>query len=98
MLDIIKDKEQLTGVEKVFYRDQNNARKCSLSEEIDEEWVNEQLAIIQQREEEHDCAGGESSEEEQDVVNADDVNQELDISITRSGLIRIATEDKGTQT
>ena len=46
LLDIIKDKEQLTGVEKVFYHDQNNDRKCSLSEEIDEEWVNEQLAIL----------------------------------------------------
>ena len=96
LFDIIKDKEQLTGAEKVFYHDQNNARVCSLSEEIDEEWVAEQLAILERENQEH--------EYEYESVNMDvdhDVDQnpdDLETSVTRSTLKRIITEDTGTQT
>ena len=38
----------------MFYHDQNNARVCSLSEEIDEEWVAEQLAILERENQEHE--------------------------------------------
>ena len=49
LFDIIKDKEKLTGAEKVFYHDQDTARKCTLSEEIDNEWLQEQVAIIEEQ-------------------------------------------------
>lgn len=49
MLDIIVDKTTLTGVEKVFFHGQYTiVRKWGVSEEIDDEWVTTQLAIIEQ--------------------------------------------------
>ena len=49
LLDIIVDKDSLQGAKKVFYRDQKTTRLCRLSQEVDEEWVNEQLALYEQK-------------------------------------------------
>ena len=95
LFDIIKDKEQLIGAEKVFYYDQNNARVCSLSEEIDEEWVAEQLAILERENQEHEYEYGSV---DMDVEDVDQNPDDLETSVTRSGLRRIITEDTGTQT
>ena len=99
LMDIIKDKEDLKGVEKVFYHDQKNARICRLSEEIDQKWVEEQLVIIQrnsdiqQQDAENISEGEESATEDMDT---DDT--ELNRSCTRSGRVLIAKFDIGTQT
>ena len=47
LFDIVVDEKSLQGVEKVFYHNQKTARICRLSEEIDEEWVKEQLAMLE---------------------------------------------------
>ena len=38
------------GAEKVFYHDQKTTRLCRLSEEVDEKWAEEQLAMLEERE------------------------------------------------
>ena len=82
LFDIIKDKDQLTGAEKVFYHDQLNERKCRLSEEIDNEWLIEHLAILEQQE---SSLSDEQSVEEETDDDIEDTGQELNISTTRSG-------------
>ena len=52
LLDILRNDEQLTGNEKVFYEDQKGARLCHLSEEVDTEYEVERLKSIQQIESE----------------------------------------------
>ena len=47
LFDIMRYKTLLEGAKKVFYNDQKHARVCQLSEEIQEAWVAEQLAILE---------------------------------------------------
>lgn len=77
-----------------------NARKCRLSEEIDNEWLVEQLAILEQQEEYEHVDVDEDSVEDDDIeAEFDDTAVEgLDTSTTRSGLRRIPTEEKEVQT
>ena len=49
LFDVVVDEKSLEGAEKVFYQDQRTARICRVSEEIDEDWVKEQLAILEQK-------------------------------------------------
>ena len=49
LFDIVMNEKLLQGAEKVFYHDQKTTRICRLSEEIDEEWVKEQLAMLEQQ-------------------------------------------------
>ena len=98
LMDIIKDKEDLKGVEKVFYHDQNNARICRLSEEIDLKWVEEQLVIIQRNEIQQQDEANISDGEESATEDMDTDNTELNTSRTRSGRVLVAKFDAGTQT
>ena len=96
LFDIIKDKELLTGREKCFYFDQKNERKWGLSEEIDEEWVDEQLILQAEAENEH----LEIGEEDENDIHSDEEDSQLNLdrSVNRSGLRRVLTEDASTQT
>ena len=60
LFDIVVDEKSLERAEKVFYQDQRTARICRVSEEIDEDWVKEQLAILEQKQQQRQI-------EEQDV-------------------------------
>ena len=54
---------------------QLNARKCTLSEEIDTEWLVEQRAILEQQQQEYDLVEEEHVEEHNDTdAYADDVS------------------------
>ena len=48
LFNIVLDEKLLQGADKVFYHDQKTTRICRLSEEIDGEWVKEQLAVLKQ--------------------------------------------------
>ena len=83
----------------MLYHDQKNARKCSLSEEIDEKWSAEQLAILEKENDEREY----EYERIQEDIDVEDEEQDpddtdMDASVTRSGLTRMITEDAGTQT
>ena len=49
LFNLIKDEEQLKGEAKVFYNDQLNERKYSLSEGVDTDGMSEQLSTIEQQ-------------------------------------------------
>lgn len=48
LFDIDINTEFLAGADKIFYNDQKTARICRLSEEIDQQWVQEQLVLLQE--------------------------------------------------
>ena len=91
LLDIGRETENLTWREKVFYHDQKGARVCRLSHEIDGEWVQEQLKIIEQQKEdslllEHQ-EHIESNDEGSDNEVADGLLNISSVSSNRSGLV-----------
>ena len=96
LFDIVKDETLLEGAKKVFFNDQKHAHVCRLSKEIDEVWVAEQLVILEhQSQEQHITDHVFPPEEKIDI--ADNTNDTLDTSVTRSGLRRIPTMNMGTQ-
>ena len=93
------DEKSLQGAEKVFYHDQKTAKICWLSEEIDEEWVNEQLAMLEQRQ--YQIQHQLQQQYEHEEMDSEDQNVEssmMDTSVNHSGLIRIMKEDAASQT
>ena len=93
------DEKSLQGAEKVFYHDQKTAKICRLSEEIDEEWVNEQLAMLEQRQ--YQIQHQLQQQYEHEEMDSEDQNVEssmMDTSVNHSGLIRIMKEDAASQT
>ena len=100
LFDIVKDESELTGAEKVFYNDQKNARTCRLSVEIDEDWVTEQLAILEQKSREQHVSDNIPQSDDELDMEYDTVSDyhDMDTSLTRSGARRIPTEDRMTQT
>ena len=93
------DEKSLQGAEKVLCHDRKTARICSLSEEIDEEWVNEQLAMLEQRQ--YQIQHQLQQQYEHEEMDSEDQNVEssmMDTSVNHSGLIRIMKEDAASQT
>ena len=103
LMDLGVEMDSLEGKEKVFYHDQKNTRICRLSVEIDDEWVEEQLVLIEnerkikEQEEEENCVDDEDELEDVEVTDPSLLDSSL-MSVNRSGLVRIPTEDITTQT
>lgn len=99
LFDLIKESDKLTGAERVFYHDQCKERLCRLSEEIDEEWVEQQLAMFElEKKNADDNDDHQSVNSNEETDNSDAECQDLDSSINRSGLQRVFKEDKLVQT
>ena len=93
------DEKSLQGAEKVLCHDRKTARICSLSEEIDEEWVNEQLAMLEQQQ--YQIQHQLQQQYEHEEMDSEDQNVEssmMDTSVNHSGLIRIMKEDAASRT
>ena len=95
LFNVIKDEEHLEGEARLFYNDQLSERKYSLSEGVNAEWMSEQVAIIAQSKEYYSCKDDEYDDTD---AETEDESQELDASMTRSGLRRTVTQEKETQT
>ena len=104
LFDIGIEMEKVTGNEKVFYEDQKGNQIYRLSEEIDTQYV------IEQQQEEEERQGLLRREEAEvrfsEMTDAPDdgtelletsVNSELNTSVNRSGIKRVATEDIAVQ-
>ena len=78
--------KELTGHEKVFYVDQQTTRECCISEEIDEDYENEQLTlyqeISQQKQQEH--VQYDFVMEDDEELPSSNANLNLDSSIDTS--------------
>ena len=97
LLDIVVNEKSLQGAEKVFCHDQKTRRICRLSEE---EWVKEQLAMLEQRQYQiqHQLQQQQYEHEEMDSEDQNVKSSMMDTSVNRSGLIRIMKEDAASQT
>ena len=99
LVDIVVDEKSLQGAEKVFYHDQKTKRICRLREEIDEEWVKEQVAMLEQQQ--YQIQHQLQQQYEHEEMDSEDQNVEssmMDKSVNRSGLIWIMKEDAASQT
>ena len=102
LLDIGRNTDKLTNAELWFYEDQKNLYRIHrLSEEIDVEWVEEQIRLREQQEADVERLQ-QQAEAERMIEQCDETVEEtcddLNASRTRSGKCRIPTEDQGTQT
>ena len=97
LLDIGRNMDTLEGNELIFYNDQKEKRDCRLSEEIDEEWVQQQTIEKEQQEQEVEAQLEHENEQQMDESDEDDMINP-DLSLNRSGLTRILTYDSSTQT
>ena len=101
LFDIGSNMESLKGSEKVFYHGQQFARICRLSEEVDEDWVKEQLAMLREQGNIQECVQAEKDCESEQIDEIDvqvERNDFLNQSFTRSGKVRKPTEDISCQT
>ena len=99
LFDIVVDEKLLQGAKKVFYNDQKTTI-CRLSEEIDEEWVKEQLGMLEQQQYQiqHQLQQQQYGHEEMDSEDQNVESSMMDTSVNQSGLIRIMKEDAASQT
>ena len=94
LLDIGKGQKSLKGAEKVFYRDQKTSRLCRLNEEIDQDWVKEQLALLDEQQiMEEQIQEQQIQEVQEEMDHRDEGDIDLDTSVTRFGRARIPKED-----
>ena len=103
LFDIGVDMESLSGDEKLFYEDQKNGRIGKLSDEIDEEYEQDQQERKRQKIEAEMVAAAEEA-----FINVDDEDTDEDtsflnhsnFSLNRSGLVRTSCPgvDASTQT
>ena len=100
LFDIVVDEKLLQGAKKVFYNDQKTTIICRLSEEIDEEWVKEQLGMLEQQQYQiqHQLQQQQYGHEEMDSEDQNVESNMMDTSVNQSGLIRIMKEDAASQT
>ena len=100
LFDMVVDEKSLQGTEKVFYHDQKTTRICRFSEESDEEWVKQQLAMLEQPQYQiqHQPQQQQYEHEEMDSEDHSVESSMMDTSVNRSGLIRIMKEDAASQT
>ena len=100
LFDMVVDEKSSQGTEKVFYHDQKTTRICRFSEESDEEWVKQQLAMLEQPQYQiqHQPQQQQYEHEEMDSEDHSVESSMMDTSVNRSGLIRIMKEDAASQT
>ena len=80
LFDIGSNMESLKGSEKVFYHDQQFAWICRLSEEVDEDWVKEQLAMLREQENIQECVQAEKDCESEQI-------DEIDVQVERNDFL-----------
>ena len=101
LFDIVVDEKLLQGAKKVFYNDQKTTIICRLSEEIDEEWVKEQLGMLEQQQYQIQHQLQQQQQYGHEEMDSEDQNVEssmMDTRVNQSGLIRIMKEDAASQT